>query len=121
MKTLITGVLIGLMLTVFYCSRTWAKIVFVSDREGNNDIWVMDDDGSSQVKRTNDPADENFPRWSPDGLRIVFSSTRLGGKNLFIINRDGSNVRPLTKDRNSFSPAWAPASSGNDIRVSSRR
>jgi len=97
------------------------RIAFVILFERAFDIATVNPSGDDLVILTSGQGSNENPRWSPDGLRIVFSSTRLGGKNIFIMNRDGSNVRPLTKDCSSFSPAWAPASSGNDIRISSRR
>ena len=97
------------------------RIAFVILFDRGFDIATVNPSGDDLVIITSGQGSNENPRWSPDGLRIVFSSTRIGGKNIFIMNRDGSNVRPLTKDCSSFSPAWAPASSGNDIRVSSGR
>jgi len=42
-----------------------SRIVFVSDRDGNNEIYVMDADGSNQQRLTNNPAGDSFPSWSP--------------------------------------------------------
>ena len=97
------------------------RIVFVVLFDRSFDIATVNPSGDDTVIITSGQGSNENPKWSPDGLRIVFTSTRLGGRNLFIMNADGSNVRPLTKDSNSFSPAWAHANSGNDIRVSSRR
>ncbi|HDY88755.1 MAG TPA: Tol-Pal system beta propeller repeat protein TolB, partial [bacterium] len=97
------------------------RIAFVVLFDRSFDIATVSPSGDDVVIITSGQGSNENPQWSPDGLRIVFSSSRLGGKNLFIMNRDGTNVRPLTKNSSSFSPAWAPASSGNDIRVSSRR
>ncbi|MDP3011829.1 MAG: hypothetical protein WA105_04505 [Candidatus Hydromicrobium sp.] len=47
------------------CTATKAKIVFVSDREGNLDIYTMNVDGSEQVRLTNNPAAEGGPSFSP--------------------------------------------------------
>ena len=77
--------------------------------------------GDDIVILTSGGGSNENPEWSPDGLRIVFSSTRTGGKDIFIMKWDGSDVRPLTTDCQSFSPAWGPALSGDDIRVSSNR
>ena len=97
------------------------RIAFVVLFDRSFDIAICSPSGDDTVIITSGEGSNENPRWSPDGLRIVFSSTRLGGKNLFIMNWDGSNVRPITKDGKSFSPAWSPASSGNDIRASSKR
>jgi TolB protein len=41
------------------------KIVFQSQRDGNLEIYVMNVDGSEQKRLTNNPAQDDFPSWSP--------------------------------------------------------
>jgi len=41
------------------------KIAFLSDRDGNNEIYVMNADGSEQTNLTNNPASDYSPSWSP--------------------------------------------------------
>ena len=57
-----------------------AQIAFVSDRDRNDEIYVMDDDGKNQRNLTNHPSDDYAPSWSPDGTRIVFMSDRDGAR-----------------------------------------
>ena len=40
-------------------------IAFVSDRDGNGEIYVMNTDGSGQTRLTNNPAVDASPSWSP--------------------------------------------------------
>ena len=49
-------------------------IVFVSDKAGSPDIWVMNADGSHQTRLTTDPTYEAFPVWNPDGTKLAYSS-----------------------------------------------
>ena len=42
-------------------------IAFRSNRDGNNEIYVMNGDGSGLTNLTNNPADDDAPFWSPDG------------------------------------------------------
>src|SRR5215211_1632578 len=49
------------------------QIAFVSLRDGNDEIYVMNADGSGQTRLTDDPANNLSPSWSPDGERIAFS------------------------------------------------
>ena len=44
-----------------------ARIAFMSDRDWNWEIYVMDDDGGNQRNLTNNPGDDKYPSWSPDG------------------------------------------------------
>ncbi|MCE5251200.1 hypothetical protein LLG96_13365 [bacterium] len=97
------------------------RIAFVILSDFGFDIATSNTSGEDMVMLTFGSGSNENPKWSPDGLRILFTSNRLGGENLYIMSWDGSNVRPLTKNGISLSPAWAPAVSGDDIRVSSRR
>src|SRR5256885_2251960 len=54
------------------------KIAFTSNRDGNDEIYVMNADGTGVTRLTNDPASDSQPAWSPDGSRIAFTSTRDG-------------------------------------------
>jgi hypothetical protein len=86
------------------------KIAFVSNRDGNKEIYLMNPDGSSQQRITNDPAVEDDPAWSPDGTKLIFASNRDGKFNLYIVNRDGSGQTQLTSgsDHDHAKPAWSP-------------
>ncbi len=43
-----------------------SKITFASNRDGNNEIYVMDADGSNQVNLTNNVwGNDNAPDWGP--------------------------------------------------------
>jgi len=60
-------------------------IVFASNNDGNNEIYVMNADGTGLFRITRDPADDVTPRFSPDGRRIIFSSNRNGKFALYEI------------------------------------
>lgn len=92
---------------------TSAKIAFASNREGSMQIYVMNDDGSNQVRLTVSGANDDFPRWSPDGAKILFQSDRdnpeSGNSDIYVMNADGSGVVRLTSDPNDDSmAAWSP-------------
>src|SRR5205814_2505405 len=85
-------------------------IAFVSTRDGNAEIYVMNPDGSAQTRLTNDAASDRHPTWSPDGRRIAFTSTRDGNAEIYVMNADGSAPARLTNTpSNESSPAWSPA------------
>jgi len=86
------------------------KIAFASDRDGNFEIYVMNPDGSGQIRLTNDPAEDVQPAWSPDGTRIAFVSNRAGTNDIFIMDADGTNVaRLINNPANERSPVWHPS------------
>jgi len=62
------------------------KIAFVSERDGNSEIYVMNADGSAQTRLTFDDGEDRFPTWSPDGKKIVFTSPRIGGPGTYDIH-----------------------------------
>src|SRR5262249_28353160 len=42
------------------------------DDVGNMDIWVIDARRNVMTRLTSDPANDQYPVWSPDGTRLVF-------------------------------------------------
>ena len=54
----------------------------------------MDADGTNIRRLTNDPAEDEYPAWSPDGQQIVFSSNRDGNEEIYVMDADGSNPAP---------------------------
>jgi|GEM_PF-885986 len=85
------------------------RIAFVSDRDGNQEIYVMDASGKNQVNLTNDPTADKDPAWSPDGTRIAFASNRDGNFELYTMDSSGGALRRLTfNDVADVTPAWSP-------------
>ena len=70
-----------------------AQIAFVSNRDGNSDIYVMDVHGGNPRQLTNDPATDRDPAWSPDGKRIAFESDREGNWDIYMMDADGNNLQ----------------------------
>lgn len=86
------------------------RIAFISDRDGNNEIYVVNSDGSDLQRLTLNEADDRAFSWSPDGSRIAFCSARDGDKEVYVMNADGSGQRNATQapDREDYDPAWRP-------------
>lgn len=86
-----------------------AKIAFVSARDGNREIYIMNPDGSEQVRLTRTSALELYPTWSPTGEEILFVSDRDGVRDLYLMDADGSNVRRVFKKAaRREHPTWSP-------------
>jgi dipeptidyl aminopeptidase/acylaminoacyl peptidase len=84
------------------------ELAFVSNRDGNSEIYSIDTLGH-QVRLTNNPAEDIDPAWSPDGKRLSFASNRDGTWGIYIMNADGSNVvRRTNVGRFASSPTWSP-------------
>jgi Tol biopolymer transport system component len=85
------------------------EVAFVSEREGNPEIYKMFADGSNAQRLTDNPAPDGGPKWSPDGSRIAFYSERDGNREIYLMNADGSNVQRLTDNPASDAfPDWSP-------------
>ena len=39
------------------------RIAFSSNRDGNDDVYLMDADGSGQTRLTDNPGGDTFPSW----------------------------------------------------------
>ena len=59
-------------------------------RDRNFEIYVMNADGTSQARRTNNSAIDIEPEWSPDGTKLSFTSTRTGAGDIYVVDATGS-------------------------------
>jgi len=88
---------------------TNCRIVFVSARHGNEEIYSCNADGSNIQRLSNDAGADVQPAWSPDGTRIAFISDRTGNPELYIMNADGSDVVRKTFSQSfNQNPTWSP-------------
>lgn len=89
------------------------KVAFGSLRDGNNEIYSMNPDGSSPTRLTNNTAVDAWPAWSPDGTKIAFYTDRDSNitDELYTMNADGSAPARLTNSGDlvvNIFPDWAP-------------
>ena len=112
------------------------EIVFISTRDGNREVYVMEADGSGARRITNSPEDEYRPAWAPGRSALVFERDLSGTRQIFRIGAggsgevqltvDGENTRPrfspdgtrmaFTSTRNGMPEVWVMAAGGSDQR-----
>ncbi|MCX6032008.1 MAG: hypothetical protein NT169_22270 [Chloroflexi bacterium] len=92
---------------------TWSprgdRIAFVSQEPGNDEIYLINPDGSGMQRLTVNTWEwDKHPSWSPDGAQIVFWSNReTGRRQLWVMNADGSGQRRLLDSPyNDWDPVW---------------
>jgi len=103
------------------------RLVFVSDRDGNREVYVMDlrgwlagDREASLTNISQHDAPDWQPAWSPDGRRIAFSSYRDDNWEIYVVNADGTAlIRVTDHPESDFAPTWSP--DGSKLLFVSRR
>lgn len=88
-----------------------AQIVFSSDEDGDEDLYMIEAGGGPPIKLTDNNARDGEPVFSPDGRQIVFSSdvNTPGSKELYTIPAGGGTLTQLTDaGGSSTTPAFSP-------------
>ncbi len=75
----------------------------------NQDVYLMNSDGSGLRNLTDNPSADNHPRWSPDGRKLLFISTRENGPQAWVVTPDGGTPERLTDFSMGVADAeWTP-------------
>ena len=93
-------------------------LVFTSDRDGNQEIYISDTLGAVQHRVTNNAANDFEPALSPNGALIAFTSNRSGLPRIWIVPAPGLSdtgfptATALATGTDATvpeqSPAWSP-------------
>ena len=91
------------------------RIAFVGrDANANEDVYLVNRDGSGLVRLTTHAALDDQPAWSPDGERIAFRSMRSGKSDIWVMQADGTGAVNLTAadgfipEEYNDHPTWSP-------------
>ena len=101
-RSLLIVCLATLGLAVAGWGQAGDRIAFISEREGYNDVWIMNADGSDPVNLTQGRHCAS-PAWSPDGTKIAYiylddyPHGKYGGE-IWLMDADGGNPQQLTDD-----------------------
>ena len=84
------------------------RLCFVSNRDGNLELFLVDSDGGNLRNLTRHEGYDARPSWSPDGRRIAFESDRVGNREICIIDiASGEVVRVTDHPGRDGQPAWS--------------
>ena len=83
------------------------KIAFASGRAADQEIYVMNADGSgSPMQLTNNSAFDHSPAWSQDGSMIAFVSNSVGDDEIYVMSARGGGGSPMRLTYGQ-DPAWS--------------
>ena len=133
---ILAGVVVLCVTPLMVCVDAEAQIAFVSERDGNSEIYMMDADGKNQRRLTKNDFPDTDPSWSPDGKRIIFVSDRnkhIAGKEapimvdgavivgdmrkrpqIYVMDANGKNQQRLSHE---FVADWYPSWSPDGQRI----
>jgi dipeptidyl aminopeptidase/acylaminoacyl peptidase len=84
------------------------RLAFVSYRDGNSEIYLLDLRTGQLRNLTNHPAPDTAPVWSPDGTQLAFESSREGYWGIWLADLERGTIRALTDHAHaSQSPTWS--------------
>lgn len=96
-------------------SQDRTKIAFISNRDGNPDIWLMNADGNAETRITETAATESDLSFNPDGTKLVYSSNADGDRELYTIDLEtlgdegGPTIVKLTNNNfEDYNADWSP-------------
>jgi Tol biopolymer transport system component len=93
--------------------RLVRTIAFVSDRDGNAEVYAMTVLGTQQINLSQNPADDLDPSWSPDGTKVVFVRRSATGSEIWLMSSSGTGQVQLShtfRDSPAYAgaPRWSP-------------
>ena len=74
------------------------KLVYVSDRDGNYELYLYDFSSHLEERITSSDAEDLNPMFLPNTNKILFHSNRSGSYDIYMLDLDSENVAPTPYD-----------------------
>ena len=94
---------------VIACGSGADKITFVSEVDGDAEIYVIDPESGIATPLTDNTSEDFDPVWSPDGKQVAFVSDGSGDLEVNLVDGKGKKIERLTNaPGNDETPLWSP-------------
>jgi TolB protein len=100
----------GINISPRWNPQTGREIVFISDRAGTPQVYVMDSSGGNQRPLIAKGGQADSPSWSPDGRYVAFTYGGAGSFQVFIADVASGQLIQITSQGRNESPTWSPDS-----------
>ncbi len=87
------------------------RLAFETNRFGQWDVFVMDENGGNELPVTTNLNDDENPTWDPGGTSIAFDSDRMGEKDIWrilVVSGEASATALTFAENEDREPAWSP-------------
>jgi len=85
-----------------------SKIAFISDRDGNKELYMMDYDGFNPIRLTFNETVDYMPGWTADGKKIAYTSFRGDMATLWLYSIYEGTRNMVFNEGTTFSPVFSP-------------
>jgi len=98
------------------------KLMFVSDKGGNKEVFMSDYDGHNTSKVTNNRSINLSPQWSPDGSKVLYISYKRGTPSLYMLDlRTGRDTAVSVKEGINIAGRFSPDGRKIALTLSGRK
>ncbi len=84
-----------------------SKVVFTSNRNGNEEIYFMDYDGKRQKRVTHNDYIDMLPTWSIDNEKILYTAYKKGQPDLFMFHLYTGKSELVATGQANYSADWS--------------
>jgi TolB protein len=109
-RILLAALVMALVIGCTFLPEGDSQIVYVSDTDGDQEIYLLDPESGKSSRLTNNGTADEEPRWSHDGRQIAYVSRETGDKEINVVDKEGNQLSRLTNNPGlDASPRWSPA------------